>query len=104
MLSGIESKSIEPNAFMYKQKLLVNEEIEKIKDSSIITACKSSTSSKVKINISDQYFCKLCRKGLIRRESSKRPGVYWWGCSGFPNCKQMYFDDNGIPNYEAKEK
>lgn len=104
MLSGIEAKSIEPSTFMDKQKSLVNEEIEKVKAASITVAGKQSTSNKSQNNVSEKYFCKVCGKGLIKRESTKTKGVFWWGCSGFPNCKQMYFDDNGIPNYETKEK
>lgn len=23
---------------------------------------------------------------MIRRESKYKQGVYWWGCSGYPNC------------------
>ena len=104
MLSGIEAKSIEPSTFMDKQKSLVNEEIEKVKAASITVAGKQSTSNKSQNNVSEKYFCKVCGKGLIKRESTKTKGVFWWGCSGFPNCKQMYFDDNGIPNYETKDK
>ena len=104
MLSGIEAKSIETSTFMDKQKSLVNEEIEKVKAASITVAGKQSTSNKSQNTVSEKYFCKVCGKGLIKRESTKTKGVFWWGCSGFPNCKQMYFDDNGIPNYETKEK
>lgn len=104
MLSGIEAKSIEPSTFMDKQKSLVNEEIEKVKAASITVAGKQSTSNKSQNTVSEKYFCKVCGKGLIKRESTKTKGVFWWGCSGWTKCKQMYFDDNGIPNYETKEK
>lgn len=60
---------------------------------------KEKTNSEV-----SKYTCKICGKGLIRRESAKKKGVFWWGCSGYPECKQTYFDDNGKPDLEDKKK
>ena len=34
-----------------------------------------------------------CGKGLIKREVFKKPGKYWYGCEGYPNCKNRYFLD-----------
>ncbi|BAU77416.1 type I DNA topoisomerase [Metapseudomonas furukawaii] len=44
-----------------------------------------------------------CGKGLTRRPAKKR-GTYWWGCSGYPACKQTYFDKSGKPDYDAATK
>ena len=52
---------------------------------------------------SDKYLCKTCNKGLIRRQGKKK-GSYWWGCSGYPDCKQTYFDQKGSPQYEKAIK
>lgn len=48
---------------------------------------------------SAKYLCKSCNKGLIRRQGKKK-GSYWWGCSGYPECRQTYFDQKGAPQYE----
>lgn len=45
---------------------------------------------------SDKHFCPKCEKGLIRRPA-KRKGVFWWGCSGFPDCDYKTFDKDGVP-------
>ena len=98
MLSKIEKKEISESDFMTKQKKLVEDEINKVKGLSLSIAPKKET------NVSTKYTCKVCGKGLIRRESAKKKGMYWWGCSGYPECKQTYFDDNGKPKYEVTEK
>jgi DNA topoisomerase-3 len=55
-------------------------------------------------NISTLHKCMACGKGLSRR-SGKKKNTFWWGCSGFPECKQTYSDTKGKPNYsEKKEK
>ena len=76
----------------------LSDEINKVKGLSLSIAPKKET------NVSTKYTCKVCGKGLIRRESAKKKGMYWWGCSGYPECKQTYFDDNGKPKYEVTEK
>lgn len=98
MLSRIEKREMSENDFMGKQKKLVEDEINKVKGLSIAIAPKKEQ------NISAKFKCKVCGKGLIRRESSKNKGVFWWGCSGYPSCKQTYFDDKGKPKYESDSK
>lgn len=51
--------------------------------------------------VSAEHSCPQCEKGLSRRPGKKK-GSFWWGCSGFPNCKYRAFDDNGKPGKEAK--
>lgn len=62
---------------------------------------KPDFTPKKEIELSTEHKCQACDKPLIRRESKKKAKggkkTYWWGCSGFPGCKQMYFDDNGKP-------
>lgn len=54
-------------------------------------------SSPRKASVSDIHKCPSCRKGLIRR-SGRRKGTYWWGCSGYPDCKNTFPDVKGTPN------
>ncbi len=49
--------------------------------------------------VSVKHKCMSCGKGLVRRASPRRKGSFWWGCSGYPECKQTYFDANGKPDY-----
>ena len=53
--------------------------------------------------VSASYTCPTCGKGLIRR-SGKKKGLFWWGCSGFPACKQTYPDVRGKPDYSKNRE
>ena len=35
--------------------------------------------------------------GLRRRQAKKNNNTYWWGCSGYPQCKRTYRDQDGAP-------
>jgi DNA topoisomerase III len=52
---------------------------------------------------SELHKCMACGSGLIRRPGQK-PRTFFWGCSGFPNCKQTYPDVAGKPNYSQPPK
>jgi DNA topoisomerase-3 len=58
--------------------------------------------------VSELHKCKACGKGLSRRPGTKRPGqkvaTAWWGCSGFPECKQTYPDLKGQPDYNKRKE
>ncbi len=41
-----------------------------------------------------QFSCPECQKILYRREGKKG---FWWGCSGFPQCKTTFLDTKGAP-------
>ena len=56
-----------------------------------------SRTQRNKTVISDLHQCTDCGAGLIRRESTKKPGAFWWGCSGFPKCENTWFDNDGHP-------
>ena len=57
---------------------------------------------KKEIEVSKEFTCEKCGKGLIRRQS-KKGKKYWWGCSGFPECKQTYFESSvGFPDFIKK--
>ena len=57
-----------------------------------------------KQTVHSEHACQACGKPLIRRKSKPKKGkkttTYWYGCSGFPSCKQTYFENNGKPEYE----
>jgi DNA topoisomerase-3 len=42
------------------------------------------------------HVCPLCQKSLSRRFSVKNK-KYFWGCSGYPNCRHTAEDANGAP-------
>nr|AFR44096.1 DNA processing protein [uncultured bacterium]AFR44337.1 DNA processing protein [uncultured bacterium] len=48
--------------------------------------------------VSELHKCMACGHGLSRRPGKKR-GMFWWGCSNFPTCKQTYPDLKGRPDY-----
>jgi DNA topoisomerase-1 len=47
-----------------------------------------------------KFKCKSCGKPLVRRESAKGP---FFGCSGYPACKQLYQDKDGKPDFGGKK-
>lgn len=53
--------------------------------------------------VSALYKCMACGQGLTRRPGKKK-GVHWWGCSGFPECKQTYSDTKGKPDYSKRKE
>jgi len=56
---------------------------------------------KAAATVSEAHKCKVCGKGLSRRPG-KNKGTFWWGCSGYPECKQTYPDIKGKPDYSKK--
>ncbi len=52
--------------------------------------------------VSEQFTCRACGKGLVRRDGKKK-GTAWWGCSGYPACTQTYPDAQGRPLYPSLE-
>lgn len=75
----------------FKAKLIVDFEGKRLK-----FELSNSNADK---EVSTKYKCPKCGKGLVRRESSKKKGAFWWGCSGFPSCKEMFMDQNGEPKF-----
>ena len=49
-----------------------------------------------RVEVSTEHLCEDCGKGLVRRLSKNKKG-YWWGCSGYPDCKRTYKDQDGTP-------
>lgn len=53
--------------------------------------------------VSALHKCMSCGKGLTRRPGKKK-SVFWWSCSGYPECKQTYQDFKGKPNYSNRKE
>lgn len=47
------------------------------------------------VQVCSDKLCEKCGKGMVRRQSKKAKGTYWWGCSGFPQCKNTS-SDSGV--------
>ncbi|HGC5940546.1 TPA: DNA topoisomerase III [Legionella pneumophila] len=45
-----------------------------------------------------QFACPECQNTLYRREGKKG---FWWGCSGFPQCKSTFLDNKGAPRIKG---
>ncbi len=56
---------------------------------------------KPKAQVSSKYLCEACGSGLIRRKGKKK-GSYFWGCSAYPNCKEIYFDRSSAPVFKGE--
>lgn len=50
------------------------------------------------------YQCPKCKKPLIHRIKEGAGGYDFWGCSGFPKCKESFPDAGGQPAFDAKRK
>lgn len=92
MLKGVESGQIQLNAFIKKQAAFIQDQVQKANSGAIRLADSQPSAA-----LSD-HVCKMCSKPLQRRPS-KHKNQFWWGCSGFPECKQTYRDLNGVPVY-----
>jgi len=56
--------------------------------------------------VSAEFMCAdpNCSKPLCRRPSKSGKG-FWWGCTGFKEgCKNIYYDKDGKPDYEAAKQ
>jgi DNA topoisomerase-3 len=49
-----------------------------------------------------QYRCPECDQPLRRKPAKKRKG-FFWGCSGYPDCKATLLDEKGKPGTKQKE-
>ncbi len=56
-----------------------------------------------KPRISEKHKCPVCGKGLVRRGRNGGAG-FFWGCSGYPDCRQSIPDIDGKPDYTARTK
>lgn len=47
--------------------------------------------------------CPSCQSGKLIRRKSKKKG-HWWGCTQYPDCKAIYWDQKGKPNLATPQK
>ena len=94
----IDAGELSAEAFLQTQQEFIAKDIEQLKTQKI-AAVGEPQKDKKEVVLSE-FSCTECGKPLIRRPA-KSKGNFWWGCSGFPECKKMFFDDNGKPQFEA---
>ena len=78
---------------LFKAKLALDKENKKV-----IFAYVKKEYVKKEVAASSEFKCKKCGKPLVRRLAKDKKS-YWWGCSGYPECKEIYYDNNGKPKY-----
>lgn len=86
-LQAIQNGEADLKPFYEKQIEFVNKEIER------------AFSKERKINFEVQR-CPQCNKPLCRRKNGK---VYWWGCTGYPDCKATFSDNQEKPVFQKKQ-
>lgn len=47
--------------------------------------------------------CPSCQSGKLIKRKAKKKG-YWWGCTQYPDCKAVYWDQKGKPNLATPQK
>lgn len=93
MLKDIANGTGDAAEFMTKQETFVRDQVAKANAGSVVIAGAETR------QISTVHKCLLCKSGLVRHQG-KQP---WWGCSGYPTCKERYLDLKGKPVLAAKK-
>ncbi|MDD2660663.1 MAG: DNA topoisomerase 3 [Methylococcales bacterium] len=94
MMKGIEQGTSSMEVFMATQEKLIQEQVKKANEGAVSIAGVKPANP-----ISTVHKCKSCGQGLIRRESKKKKGSFWWGCSGWSECRWTYPDAKGKPDF-----
>jgi DNA topoisomerase-3 len=93
MLKGIEQGKSDLDSFIAKQESFIRDQVAKANDGAVTIA-----GGKEAAPVSRLHKCGACSSGLSRRPTKKK-GVFWWGCSGYPACKMTYPDVKGKPDF-----
>ncbi|ASJ72171.1 DNA topoisomerase 3 [Granulosicoccus antarcticus] len=102
LLKEIETGAPEFDAFLRAHETFIRGQVCSVNQSAIVVKGAESQQSGKKpkkrqsLAVS-KHKCNACSKGLVRRPSVKAKGDWWWGCSGFPECKNTYRDKAGKP-------
>ena len=67
----------------------------------IVAACVEAASMLHIAPAADAVKCPICGQPMTRRKGKKG---YFWGCSGYPDCKQTYPDKKGKPDLKTKSE
>lgn len=94
MLKAIEDGAGDVAGFIAKQETFIRDQVAKANVGSV-----SIAGGKEAAQVSQLYKCMACSHGLTRRDSTKKKGSFWWGCSNYPTCSQTYAEANGKPDY-----
>ena len=93
----IDAGELSAEAFLQTQQEIITKDIEQLKREGI-AAVGEPRKDKKEVVLSE-FSCTECGKPLIKKTA--KSGNFWWGCSGFPECKKRLFDNNGKPKFEA---
>jgi DNA topoisomerase-3 len=104
-LKEIEKSGSGYGQFMEKQETYIRKHVQHVNQSFIrvegvteTATPKKKRRARSKPTSGSTQTCTTCGKALVRRPS-KTKGQFWWGCSGFPDCRQTYRDDAGKPAF-----
>ena len=94
VLKNIERGAARLDDFISKQEAFIREEVSRAKSASgPVSGMPGATPSML-------HKCMSCGKPLARR-SAKGTRQAFWGCTGFPACRQSYADAGGTPHYTS---
>jgi DNA topoisomerase-3 len=97
-LLEIEQGSGTIDDFIGKQEAFIRDQVEKASKGAVrIAGAKESP------KVSELHKCTSCGKGLMRR-AGKKPGTFFWSCSGYPGCNHTYPDAKGKPDYSKRKE
>lgn len=87
---------------------VVEPEVQRLKTTSINVTTQTKSKGKNKSAktsaVQTDFTCKACGKPLLLREGvskATKKTFKFFGCSGYPTCKQSYFEKNGQPDYKS---
>lgn len=82
-LEDISQQNLSLDGFFEQQTAMLNDFLQQAKSTQIAAP-------------KDVVLCPQCKKPMTRR---KGPKGYFWGCSGYPNCKNTAADKKGKPDF-----
>jgi DNA topoisomerase-3 len=85
-IAGELGVTVKPEGFI--------EQVTKANTGSVSIAC-----GKGAVKVPELHKCMACDSSLSRRASTKKKGMFWWGCANYPTCGKTYPDLKGKPDY-----
>jgi DNA topoisomerase-3 len=94
VLKHIEQGTASLDDFIAKQESFIRSEVSRTKSASgPVSGLPGAEPSRL-------HKCMSCGKPLARR-TAKGTKRLFWGCTGFPDCRQNYADSGGKPHYTS---